>query len=209
MLPVAIVGLASQLTDRFSAIVAHGPIQQDHVDIDCTACHTSGDSSARQQIQANLSFALGRRSNSVNFGYLPVTSDQCLACHERPNDRHPIYRFNEPRFADVRQKIKVNSCLGCHSEHTDTRVSVSITICSYCHDDLELKNDPLDVEHFELVTDNKWSSCLGCHDFHGNHPHESQTAVSRAFDADVICDYFGNGISPYKNPKIFETTCND
>ena len=207
--PAVALGGVTLLTNKYSTIVAHGPIQEGHIDVECASCHTAGDGSTRQQIQANLFYILGMRSTSVNFGHQAVTSDQCLDCHERPNERHPIYRFNEPRFAEVRREHKVNSCLGCHSEHEDARVSVSNTICSSCHDDLVLKNDPLDVEHVQLVADEAWSSCLGCHDFHGNHPHDAQTRLSEAFDVDVINDYFGNGLNPYGDPKHYEAKAND
>ncbi len=208
-LPVAAIGAVSVATDNMSSLVAHGPVQQGHVDVDCVGCHSIGVGTVRQQIQANLAYALGKRSTSVNFGFQPVTSIQCLSCHDRPNERHPIYRFNEPRFADVRSSLEVNSCVGCHSEHVDSRVSVSETLCSHCHDDLVLKNDPLDVQHDQLVVDDAWSSCLGCHDFHGNHPHESQTLLSDAFPVEAIRDYFGNGSDPYGSQKIYEATFDD
>lgn len=203
-LPVSAIGGLSLVTDNFTDIVAHGPIQQGHLEVDCSGCHTKGEGSVRQQLQANVKFALGMRATGVNFGYQPVTSDHCLACHERPNERHPIYRFNEPRFSQARQQIAVNSCVGCHSEHGDERVSINETFCSHCHDDLLLKNDPLDVSHADLVVDEAWGSCMGCHDFHGNHPHEPQTRIRDAFQVEVVRDYFKNGLDPFGGPKLYE-----
>lgn len=209
VLPVAGIGAASLGTHSLSSLVAHGPIQQAHTAIECSSCHAAGSGSVRQQVQANLFFALGKRSTAVNFGYQPVTSEHCLICHERANDRHPIYRFNEPRFAEARQQLGVNSCFGCHSEHEDARVSMNLSACSHCHEDLVLKPDPLDVTHAQLVLDDAWSSCLGCHDFHGNHPHNPQTKVADAFHVDVILDYFKNGFDPYGSPKFYEAKSND
>lgn len=208
-LPVAAIGALSIATDNFSEIVAHGKIQQGHSEIDCSGCHTNGQGTIRQQLQANVSYAIGKRASNVNFGYQPVTSDQCLNCHERPNERHPIYRFNEPRFAEVRQKLNVNSCLGCHSEHEDARVSVSESVCSNCHDDLVLKNDPIDVSHSQLVEDKAWSSCLGCHDFHGNHLRDVQESVVDALNIDVIKLYFKNGTDPYGSSKSYKARADD
>ena len=208
-LPAVAIGALSIATNNFSEVVAHGQIQQGHSEVDCSGCHTDGPGTVRQQIQANVSYILGKRTSNVNFGYQPVTSDQCLSCHERPNERHPIYRFNEPRFADVRQNLEVNSCLGCHSEHEDARVSVNDSICSHCHDDLALKNDPIDVKHSQLVKEESWSSCLGCHDFHGNHLHDPQKSVADAFHVDAIQSYFKNGPDPYGSSKIFEAKSND
>jgi len=152
---------------------------------------------------------LGNRRAPVNFGYQKVTSEQCLSCHERPNERHPIYRFNEPRFTKIRQTLAVNSCLGCHSEHQNSRVSVSPTACSHCHDDLTLKNEPLDIAHEQLVTTQAWESCLGCHDFHGNHQHKPQTLVSNAFETELIKAYFVNGPSPYGDAKHYKAKSDD
>ncbi len=204
-----VVGMASLFTQGFASFVAHGPIMKGHEDIQCTGCHTRGDGGMRQQVQANLAYALGKRSHSVNYGFQPVTSVQCLECHSRPNEKHPVYRFNEPRFAEVRQQLAANSCLGCHIEHTGVRVSVGETFCSHCHSDLSLENDPLDVSHDFLVSEERWSSCLGCHDFHGNHQRTAQTRVANAFHVDVVRDYLRNGADPFGSHKTYEAKAGD
>lgn len=204
MLPLVYVGVSALSSQTFISLIAHGPIQQGHKEIDCEACHTPGEGSLRQQVQANVFYALGMRDNPVDFGYKKVASEQCLDCHARPNDRHPIYRFNEPRFTEARLKLGANSCLGCHGEHADERVALGGEFCSNCHEDLALKSDPLDVAHTELVANSAWESCLGCHDFHGNHSHTPQTVVKDAFASAQIQAYLKQGVDPYGLPKIFE-----
>jgi hypothetical protein len=60
-----------------------------------------------------------------------------------------------------------------------------------------MKKDPLDVSHIVLVRQARWLSCLGCHDFHGNHVMEAQTRLADAFDTRRIQSYFDGGASPY------------
>jgi len=208
-LPLVTLGVFATNTHQFSPWLAHGPIQAGHKSIECIDCHQPGDGTTRQQTQANLFFALGLRENSVEFGYRPVTSQECLHCHERPNDRHPIYRFNEPRFSKARNEISANTCFGCHSEHQNRRVSSTATFCSNCHQELQLKDDPLDQSHATLVEYNEWESCLGCHDFHGNHTHEPQLLVENAFDTGLIQDYLVDGPDPYGESKVFKAVSND
>ena len=169
ILPITALSVFATTNPVLKKSLAHGPIQVGHKEIQCLSCHQRDDTTWRQQIQANVQYALGHRKAAVDFGYLPVTSTQCLDCHQRPNERHPIYRFREPRFAEAVEKIKATSCLGCHTEHTAERSFAAVEFCAACHNDLKLSNDPLDVSHEILAKDKKWETCLGCHDFHGNH----------------------------------------
>ena len=41
--------------------------------------------------------------------------------------------------------------MSCHREHTGVRVTMPATACATCHGDLDLKREPLDVSHRELV----------------------------------------------------------
>lgn len=202
--PLVLAAGTIAVTDRGNSLIAHGPIQTGHSDIDCADCHAPAPGSARQQIQANLRHLAGLRSVPADFGYAPVSSAQCLDCHERPNERHPIYRFREPRFTEARDVVEATSCLGCHSEHRAERVSAELTFCRACHGELELKLDPLDVPHHELVAAGDWNSCLGCHDFHGNHARTPQTRVLDAHEVEALLDYLKNGASPYGREKIFK-----
>lgn len=121
------------------------------------------------------------RDTGVDFGYGAVTSKACFQCHERPNERHPIFRFHEPRFEKAVAQVEATSCLGCHGEHTTHRTTADLTFCQACHEDLVLKTDPLDVDHATLIADRRWETCLGCHDFHGNHRQKAPDAVEAAF----------------------------
>lgn len=205
-LPIALLGVVILGTDTGNALVARGPIQAGHEALACADCHQRARGSLRQQIQANIAFALGYRHRMADFGKVRVTSDTCLSCHERPNDRHPIYRFQEPRFEKAVAEIDATSCLGCHSEHTARRVEAQVgqTYCSACHDGLQMKSDPLDVPHVTLIADKNWATCLGCHDFHGNHPVKAPVLLRDAASPAAVADYLAQGPSPYGDKKSYE-----
>ena len=205
-LPVAVLGFVVLGTDRAKSLIAHGPIQVDHADVSCAGCHVDARGSLRQQIQANLFYFLGQRAHPADFGMEEVTSDTCLSCHERPNDRHPIYRFQEPRFVEAVAKVEATNCLGCHSEHEARRVvaDVGLGFCSACHEGLEMKDDPLDVPHVTLIADKNWNSCMGCHDFHGNHPVQAPKLLREAASPEAVADYLAQGVSPYGTEKSYK-----
>lgn len=203
LVPMGALAAAALFVPQVHKTVSHGPIQTDHNDLDCTDCHKGTQATWRQQIQANVQYTLGRRSQPVDFGHRSVASGDCMACHDRPNERHPIYRFREPRFQQAVTNIEATSCLGCHSEHANARSFVEIDFCQFCHDDLVLKNDPVDVPHAQLVADENWQSCLGCHDFHGNHVHTSPTQLASAIPASEIREYLKNKSSPYGAEKLY------
>lgn len=204
LIPFGFLSFAAVQTPSMQRTLAHGPIQAGHAELGCSDCHVDPDSSWRQQIQANLRYVVGARTEPVDFGYHPVTSVTCLTCHERPNERHPIYRFREARFQDAQEIVDATTCLGCHTEHTNERSFAQLDTCMACHSDLELKSDPLDVPHITLIENDNWDSCLGCHDFHGNHTHEVPTLLDAAFDADALRDYLAAGPSPYGTEKRYE-----
>ncbi len=179
-----------------------GPANTGHETLACVDCHEAAVGTARQQIQANVRHLLGMREEPVAFQHEDVTSQDCLACHERPNDNHPIFRFNEPRFAEARAEIGANDCISCHLEHQGQRVTIEPTYCSNCHEDLILKNDPLDIPHDTLVATEQWASCLGCHDFHGNHLREVPTTFEQRLPEAKILEYFAGAESPYAAEKI-------
>jgi hypothetical protein len=190
----------------FIAQKAHcnGKIQPGHDALICVDCHTVSDGTVRQQLQAVSRNYLYGMDYDVNVGFLPVTSSECKNCHERPNERHPIYRFNEPRFINALDEVEANSCLGCHSEHTGERVSsVEIGFCKACHGSLKLKLDPLDVPHSKLVESKRWDTCLGCHDYHGNHTRTTPELLNSALGTSIIGNYFKDGPSPYGLIKTY------
>ena len=79
--------------------------------------------------------------------------------------------------------------------------TVEPTYCKECHDDLVLKNEPLDISHEQLVAEKQWESCLACHDFHGNHIMELPTVVGEGLTPEVIDAYFKGSQSPYSDRK--------
>ena len=186
-----------------AALHAHGPMNSGHEKLTCEACHQAAPGTLRQRLQANMQFLLGSRTDSVEFGHRTVGNAQCLYCHERPNERHPVYRFMEPRYAKVRQAIAPQQCRSCHEEHTGKRVTITPEVCQQCHDSLTLRKDPLQPTHADLIHQKNWSSCLGCHDFHGNHHMKAPTHVNAVIDPLRIQTYFNGGESPYPHEKYY------
>lgn len=180
-----------------------------HEDLKCSSCHQDEQGSFRQQLQTNVQYLLNNRKHSVSVGLKPVQNNECLKCHERPNDRHPVYRFREPKYRDVREKIEANLCVACHREHNSKRISVQPVFCMHCHDELKLKNDPLDVSHKELIEQEKWESCLTCHDYHGNHDMKIETKMINNISTSALNDYFMRGKNPYAGDIIHKAKKHD
>jgi len=168
-----------------------------HEQIACDSCHRPAPGTVRQQLQANARFAIGLRAEPVDFGERRVENADCLSCHERPFDRHPVSRFSEPRFEQARAAANVQRCEGCHREHGGTRVTSETTVCENCHSDIKLRVDPLDVSHERLARERRFSTCLGCHDFHGNHVMKPAEHISEVIALDRIEAYLRGGRSPY------------
>jgi hypothetical protein len=182
---------------------ARGPANPGHESLACTDCHTEAPGSMRQQLQANTRAFFGLRDEGVTFGFENVTNENCQACHDRPNDRHPVSSFTEPRFDDARREIAPQLCESCHLEHQGQRLSIGPTFCMHCHQDLNLSDDPIEVPHVELVANEDWESCLRCHDFHGNHIMRTPTTVENMFSAQAIEAYFEDGASPYSDRRLY------
>ena len=190
------------------AVGQHGAMEKGnliagHTELACVDCHKEQPGTLRQEIQANLKYALGQRETFVPIGYHAADTATCLDCHTRKNDRHPVYRFQEPRFTQAVAQIDARDCLSCHTEHEGQRVSLDDTgFCVACHTDLTLKSDPLNIPHTTLIAQKDWNSCLGCHDFHGNHAYTVPTHTQDQFSAQDIADYLGAGPDPYAPSKI-------
>src|SRR5262245_39592591 len=166
---VSLAALAMLIVPQASRLYAKGPANTGHAALACTECHKEAPGTVRQQLQAKVQFWLGLRKTNAAFGHAPVGNEQCADCHAREQDAHPVHRFLEPRFAEARAELGAQSCVSCHREHKGGRVTMTPTSCSTCHQDIDLKRDPLDVSHRELAAAKQWSTCLGCHDYHGNH----------------------------------------
>ena len=191
--------------DSSENYVSIGPMNTGHDDLSCVACHSDAKGNLLQQVQSNISYAVGVRKSSVDFGTNDVTADNCLQCHDRPNDRHPIYRFEEPRFKDALKNINATTCITCHSEHHGARVTIDVVdYCMNCHQDLEVENDPLDIEHKLLIAQKKWSTCIQCHDFHGNHKYEVPEHMKDTIPLKHIKDYFEGGKDPFGDNKKYK-----
>jgi hypothetical protein len=206
------IGIASGLVLGVAAVIwlsaagceqlhAPGPMNTGHGELSCESCHREAPGTLRQQLQNFARHALGLEATDTDVGYREVTSVECLACHERPDDRHPVFRFLEPRFAEVRDELGPEQCSTCHREHHGVRVTVpETTYCRHCHAETTVKGDPLDVSHRELVAARRWDTCLGCHDFHGNHTMKAPRRLHEAIPVERIRVYFDGGPSPYAEP---------
>ena len=194
---LSLLTMAFLLTPGQEHLRAPGSMNVGHETVGCESCHTPAPGTTRQQLQANVRYLLGHRERPADFGNRDVTNEDCLACHERPFDRHPVFRFNEPRFEQARRNIGAHQCESCHAEHSGAKVTVSQTYCSECHSELELDNDPIDVPHAELVAGAQWQTCLGCHDFHGNHERTPPTKLRQIVPKARISEYFAGSPSPY------------
>lgn len=179
-----------------------GPMNTGHGDVACEGCHRSAPGTLRQQLQNAARDAVGSVHAPVDIGYQRVDNAACVACHEREDDRHPTFRFLEPRFAEARAALQPESCGSCHQEHDGVRVTVAeTTFCRHCHEDIDLEQDPLDISHRALASVQAWTTCLGCHDFHGSHTAKPPTRLDQAIDQSSILQYFAGGPSPYGERK--------
>jgi len=149
-----------------------GTYNTGHENLKCEDCHFEAEGNLRQQVQHNVKTFLKVHEHKtyIDVGHKRVDNTACLSCHQRPNDRHPVSRFKEIRFAEQRKELGIHECRACHSEHTGTSMSIlPSNYCQSCHENTEVKDDPLDIKHQDLFRDGKWNTCLQCHDFHGNH----------------------------------------
>lgn len=192
------------LLPAFESLHARGPWNTGHEELRCNVCHRPAPGTLRQQLQAGARHLVGLRATPADFGLQDVDNRECLACHDRPNDGHPVFRFVEPRFAGARAAIAPHLCVSCHREHTGVRVTAEISYCRHCHEDTRLKNDPIDIPHATLIAADRWTTCLGCHDFHGNHVMETATKLARAHPPTRIAQYFKGGASPYPKERYYE-----
>jgi hypothetical protein len=175
--------------DAYYHLNIPGDMNTGHEQLRCATCHVSQVGTARQQLQAQVDYWLGRRSDWIFFGTLPASNETCIGCHGRPDDRHPVYRFREPRFREARAAIGADQCSSCHREHNGVRVTQPATFCQTCHRDTTLKNDPIDVPHSTLIEQQRWETCLGCHDFHGNHDYPTPQRLQQATAPEMISRY--------------------
>jgi hypothetical protein len=187
-------------------MLSKGPMNVGHENMSCETCHTPAKGNAFQQIQANLMYSVGLRKTEADFGAENVDTKKCLECHDRANDRHPMHRFEEARFVEARKNLGVTNCESCHNEHFGLRVSQTNTgYCQNCHGETNLKNDPLEISHAELIAKEMWTTCLQCHDFHGNHVFKTAESMHDTIPLKLVREYFEGGKTPYADIKKYQS----
>lgn len=201
---ILIVIILALISPQTMALHANGPSNIGHENLKCQHCHKEAIGSIRQRLQANVQYLLGRRATAVSFGLKAVSNNECIYCHERPNDRHPVYRFFEPKYKKIQKYIQPQFCVSCHREHTGKRVTSEIIFCKNCHKKLAIKNDPLLTTHKELTHKKDWISCLGCHDYHGNHQMTVNTDYQNKISKLNLEHYFNSAESPYSTLKFYK-----
>lgn len=181
-----------------------GSMNKGHEDLSCYTCHTPAKGTLMQQLTSNIQYTFGMRKTSTDFGSENVDNKKCLACHDRPNDRHPVNRFLEPRFHEAVSKINITQCETCHREHNGVRLVIEkADYCVNCHYDLKVKQDPLDVSHEELINQDQWNTCLQCHDFHGNHIYQLAEKMKDTIPMKKIQEYLKGGADPFSDKKKY------
>lgn len=200
---VALVGLLLGLPNYARSVVP-GHMVPGHEGVACVKCHVPAPGSMRQQVQANVMHWVGLRGSGASFGHEPVASASCSGCHAREDDRHPTFRFREPRFTAVNKTLDARNCLTCHSEHKAERVSNDGTFCAACHDGMKARKEVIQPTHADLSATKRWDTCLTCHDFHGNHPVKAPHRFEQAHDLAAVRAYLGSGADPYSPRKKHE-----
>ena len=133
--------------DKSALLIGETSHGHHQIELSCNSCHTDA------------------------FGAGPVLQDACTNCHQEEldavDDSHPKKKFNDPRNADLLEKINAKQCVTCHTEHQKdiTRpmgVTVPQDVCVHCH--LEVgENRP---SHKDLGFET--CATAGCHNYHDN-----------------------------------------
>ena len=183
-----------------------------HEQLHCADCHEESPGTVRQQIQAKIQFWLGNRGD-IAWQHSPINNKTCTDCHDQSDNVHASHLFLESKYEAQRAEFAPEQCVSCHQEHRNNRVNIqSMTFCSECHNDMQLETDslkpPSSPTHDELVQANDWSSCLGCHDYHGNHIRETPIMYSERIPIQDIRTYIHNGNAIYGTNTLHPATTN-
>lgn len=173
-----------------------------HEALACEDCHRQAPGTTRQQLQAKVKHFLGLRAENVAWHHQPVGNAECTGCHYRAKDVHAPHLFMEARYASVRASLGPESCVSCHREHRARRVTLREGLfCSACHADMNLKTDalipPASPTHATLTREGRWETCLGCHDYHGNHQRLVPKRLDDALSGSMIRAGLRGGASPW------------
>ena len=223
---VAVIAATLILSPGLENWHAAGPHNVGHTKIDCAECHTRSDGNVIGQAFGNIVHAVGFTDSAPYFVFTPADNEQCIACHDSPDNRHPADDYVSPEFDDARLAAGVHLCTSCHEQHLGTRVSAAPTVCQHCHINTEgnpcflssaaaqledrsesckferPEDDPVDVAHTELIAGERWETCLGCHDFHGNHEREVPVLLADRLSETQIREYLDGGASPYGRRQL-------
>ncbi len=100
-----------------------------------------------------------------------VKRDACIACHgedlEAADDSHPRAKFQDPRMAELVEKLDARECTPCHVEHRPKMTGrIGLTLpadyCVECHADIGRERASHQGLSFTTCGD------TGCHNFHDN-----------------------------------------
>ena len=196
----ALVGTLAAMPDYGRSVVP-GRMVAGHETLACTKCHAEAPGTLRQQVRANVLHWASLRETGATFGHEAVSAGACRDCHARDNDRHPSFRFREPRFQGVNRTLDARNCLTCHSEHKAERVSNDGTFCVACHDGMKARKELIQPTHAALSRGGRWDTCLTCHDFHGNHPVKAPRDLDEAHGLSAVRAYLADGADPYSRTK--------
>ena len=145
-----------------------------------------------------------RLRTDVDWQFIPVQNKECLACHDRSDDTHASHLFLEQKYSEIREDLAPHACISCHHEHRGLRVTREAEFCHHCHSDIDLLDDPLQPpaspSHSDLVEQEEWNSCLGCHDYHGSHEFTSPTEWNQRFSVSEIEAYLNGLQAIYSKP---------
>ena len=202
---LATVLLGGMTLPAHTNMLSPGPMNTGHETLACEDCHSPAIGTVWQQLRANAQYALGHRPAAVTFGTEDVDNRKCQSCHERKDDRHPVHRFEEPGYREARAEFGAHRCESCHGEHQGRRLTTAnLQFCQSCHADTELTNDPIDYPHAELIREDQWTTCLQCHDFHGNHRSVAPTRMADTISRSALKDYAAGGSDPYGSAKDYD-----
>ena len=108
------------------------------------------------------------------------------------------------KFKDAIAVIDATQCETCHQEHKGVRVALpDANYCINCHSDLKVHKDPLDIPHETLISQGQWSTCLQCHDFHGNHVYLTPEKMKDTIPLSKIQEYLKGGEDPFSKEKKY------
>jgi len=81
--------------------------------------------------------------------------------------------------------------------------------CVTCHSGMEVREDRTTPTHAALAAEERWDTCLRCHDFHGNHHHEWPESLEEAFGGREVLRHLDSGAPLYGEKREPARTSRD